>query len=362
MMLELHNVSKSFGAFTALHPIHLQVGEGEFVALLGPSGCGKTTLLRIIAGFEKPTSGEVRIDGKAMSTPHLAVAPEKRNLNMVFQSFALWPHMTVRQHVAFPLQHHHHVPDEIRRNKEKRVRDMMRLVGLEAKADHYPHQLSGGQRQRVALARAIAPQPALLLMDEPLSNLDAELRMEMRREIQRIHRYTKTTILYVTHDQGEALAMADRIVVMKDGKIEQVGTPRDIYAKPETAFVAAFVGKANLVKGHWTAHGFKPDAATGTFLWQDEAIAPAFKESRRYPVRPEQFRILQSGDGIPGIITHVQYQGKEIHYTVKANEETYTVYEELGSPFQIDDRIVLQMKDQRCIVRQSAQYLATVPG
>ncbi|HZG87207.1 ABC transporter ATP-binding protein [Paenibacillus sp.] len=362
MTVELTHVSKRFGSFVALHPNDLAVREGEFIALLGPSGCGKTTLLRLIAGFEKPTTGEIRIDGQLVSTPASIAPPNKRNLNMVFQSFALWPHMTVRQHVRFPLEHHAFLPAALKREKERREADVLKLVGLSTLADRYPQELSGGQRQRVALARAIASQPSVLLMDEPLSNLDAELRMEMRKEIQHIHRATKTTILYVTHDQSEALAMADRIVVMKDGKIEQIGTPQDIYASPETEFVATFVGKANLVKGAWTGTEFVPSEANGRFIWQDRNISSSFKGKQLYPVRPEQFRMRKEGDGIPGVVTSVQYQGKEIHYTVQTPEGAYTVHEDIACRFQAEESVVLQLKDAQFAAPPAAALSAAGAG
>ncbi len=228
----ISKLNKKFGDFKALYDIDLEIKDGEFVAVVGPSGCGKTTLLRLIAGFEKPTSGTITIDGEKVSDEKQALPPEKRNIGMVFQNFALWPHLKVEEHIEFPLLYHRFLSEEIKKTPQIRVDEVLKITEMEKMRKRFPGQLSGGQKQRVALGRAIAPEPRLLLMDEPLSSLDAELRIEMRREIQKLHRNTGSSILYVTHDQGEALAMADRMVVMKDGRIEQTGTPDEIYYKP----------------------------------------------------------------------------------------------------------------------------------
>jgi ABC-type Fe3+/spermidine/putrescine transport system ATPase subunit len=244
-ILELANVNKRFGTTPALVDCNLKVRSGEFITLLGPSGCGKTTTLRLIAGFLRPDSGEVRIDGAILSSAALHVPPESRNMGMVFQSFAVWPHMTVFDNVALPLRIRGLARDEI----ERRCGDILRLCRLEAMKSRDPHQLSGGQLQRVALARALVYRPRLLLLDEPLSNLDAALREEMRRELHTIHKAAGTTFVLVTHDQVEAMSLSDRVVVMNQGRIEQIGTPREIYRHPRTEFVAQFVGAANLLKG-----------------------------------------------------------------------------------------------------------------
>ena len=223
---------------------------------MGPSGCGKTTLLRIVGGFIEPTGGIVRLGNQIYSGEGHMVPVEQRDLGMVFQSFALWPHMTVRQHVEFPLKSPRHRAMSPAEKKEA-VDKAISCTGLEPYENRLPGELSGGQRQRVALARAIVGKPSILLMDEPLSALDAELKIEMRREIQNIHKLTGATILYVTHDQSEALAMADRIIIMKDGAIEQVGTPREIYMDPQTVFAATFVSRCNLLKGQWHGDAFQ---------------------------------------------------------------------------------------------------------
>lgn len=247
MSILIKNITKKYDNATALKDISLEVKDGEFVAILGPSGCGKTTLLRVIGGFVDPTAGSVQIDEKVYSSQTVHIPVEKRDLGMVFQSFALWPHMTVWEHIEFPLKSS---KNKLLSKKERQeaVDKSILCTGLELLINRYPHELSGGQRQRVALARAIVSKPSLLLMDEPLSALDAELRVDMRKEIQDIHRLLGTTIIYVTHDQSEALAMADRIVIMKGGKIEQIGTPEEIYLNPNTEFVATFVRNATWLK------------------------------------------------------------------------------------------------------------------
>ncbi|WP_182086755.1 ABC transporter ATP-binding protein [Aureimonas sp. ME7] len=244
--LEISGVRKDFGATTVLHGFDLTVEKGEFVTFLGPSGCGKTTMLRIVAGFESASTGTVRIDGQDVT--HLP--PNTRRIGMVFQAYALFPNMSVADNVAFGLKIAG-VPKDERR---ARVADMLRLIGLPHVADRYPYQLSGGQQQRVALARAIAPRPRVLLLDEPLSALDAKIRVSLRTEIRALQRELGITTIFVTHDQEEALSMSDRIVVMSEGRIEQVGTPFDVYNHPRTRFVASFVGTLGLLQGE-VAHG-----------------------------------------------------------------------------------------------------------
>jgi iron(III) transport system ATP-binding protein len=341
MSIELIGVGKRFGSFEALKSVDLAISPGEFVAILGPSGCGKTTLLRILAGFETPSDGEVRMGGSVIATPRFAVPPEQRSIGMVFQAFALWPHMNVYEHIRFPIRHHKETSRELRSREKERVSEVLRMVGLSHQADRMPHELSGGQKQRVALARAIASEPSLLLMDEPLSSLDAMLRMEMRREIQEVHRLTGSAIVYVTHDQSEALAMADRIVVMKDGSIEQTGSPEQIYMKPQTVFVAKFVAKSNLVGGLWEGHRFYPQAGRREVVWVTADVAESFQTAGTCPVRPDQFQLRSSGDGVPGMVTNVQFQGKEFHYRVQVEGEQWEVHSALR--FGLHDRVVVSL-------------------
>lgn len=345
-MIKVNNVSKKYGSFTALHSIDLEIGDGEFIAVLGPSGCGKTTLLKLLAGFMGPTEGTIAMDELVLASTKNVLPPEKRNIGMVFQSFALWPHMTVAEHVKFPLSYHPNKIKEGKKELQERIGEVLKLVGLDALADRYPSQLSGGQKQRVALARAIAPLPNLLLMDEPLSALDVELRMEMRKEIQKLHRETKASIVFVTHDQGEALAIADKIVVMNQGRIEQIAPPEVLYTRPETEFVATFVGKCNLVKGQWQNDRFVP-AIDPKNVWPDLGVADSFKESGIYPVRPEQFLLMPAeSDGLQGVVSFVQYQGHEIHYTVEVGEETWTIHESVfASRFATGDFVGISLKN-----------------
>ena len=246
-MVELDHLSKYFGAELAVNDVSLAVAEGEFVTLLGPSGCGKTTTLRCIAGLERPDEGEIRIGGDVVAAPERGIylAPEDRNIGMVFQSYAVWPHMTVFDNVAYGLRVRRAANSVV---KERTMR-ALELVGLTHLAERYATKLSGGQRQRVALARAIVYEPRVILFDEPLSNLDAKLREQMRVELVRLQKEVGITSIYVTHDQGEALVMSDRVVVMDKGVIQQIGDPQTIYARPANTFVANFIGVANLVPG-----------------------------------------------------------------------------------------------------------------
>lgn len=243
--LELDGLTKSYGAQTVVKGVNLSVDKGKLVCLLGPSGCGKTTTLRLIAGFVAANAGEVRVGGQTISSAQSTVPPEGRNMSMIFQSYALWPHMTVFQNVAYGLKLRNLPQAEI----ASRVREILATTQLLPLEGRYPGELSGGQQQRVSLARALVIKPEILLLDEPLSNLDANLREEMRFEIRRLHDEFRYTTVYVTHDQSEAMTTADIIVVMNDGRIEQAGTPEDIYERPATEFVARFIGGTNILKG-----------------------------------------------------------------------------------------------------------------
>jgi putative spermidine/putrescine transport system ATP-binding protein len=238
--LTLTHLQKSFGATKVVHDFNMTIEKGEFVSFLGPSGCGKTTVLRMIAGFETPSGGTIMIDGKDQTV----LKPNQRNIGMVFQAYALFPNMSVFDNVAFGLK----VAGKPKGEIESRVKEMLKLIHLEHLADRYPYQMSGGQQQRVALARALAPAPQVLLLDEPLSALDAKIRVSLREEIRQIQRQLGITTVFVTHDQEEALSISDRIVVMNAGKADQIGTPADIYNRPTTRFVANFVGTLNVVQ------------------------------------------------------------------------------------------------------------------
>ena len=249
----LKSLSRRYGDVAAVDGLSLDVKPGELVALLGPSGCGKTTTLRLVAGFLKPEAGEIWVADRCLSSSSSVVPPERRRMAMIFQSYALWPHMTVAQNVAYGLRFKRGLP---RAEREKKVSEMLRVVQLAGYETRYPGELSGGQQQRVAVARALVVEPEILLLDEPLSNLDANLREEMRFEIRRLHEKFGITTLYVTHDQAEAMVISDRIAVLDRGRVAQAGTAEDIFQRPRTRFVAEFIGKTNVVDGM----AVKPDA------------------------------------------------------------------------------------------------------
>jgi len=243
--LEFRGITKRYGDLSVVDNFSLTVEHGQLVCLLGPSGCGKTTTLRLVAGFVEPSEGEIYVGGKLMSSPAYSVPPERRNMSMIFQSYALWPHMTVAENIVYGLK----LRKCDRATIGKKLDAILATTRLAALAQRYPGELSGGQQQRVALARALIVEPETLLLDEPLSNLDANLREEMRFEVRRLHDAYRYTTVYVTHDQSEALTTADLIAVMNAGKIEQAGTPEEIYNRPRSEFVARFIGSSNVIKG-----------------------------------------------------------------------------------------------------------------
>ena len=284
----IQNVTKAFGNSVVLDKFNATFENGEFVTLLGPSGCGKTTMLRIIAGFEKPTSGSVLFDDRVVSSGKVFLQPEKRDIGMVFQSYAVWPHMTVFDNVAYPLT----IKKQDKATIRKKVERVLSAVHLIQYADRIPSQLSGGQQQRVALARALVAEPALLLLDEPLSNLDAKLRESMRFEIKEIQKEYGITVVYVTHDQTEAMAMSDRIVVINRGVIQQIGSPREIYTAPANPFVADFVGKIEFLEGE-VRNGFIELTGCGQRL----PYAGPLTGSVIVGIRPEQVQYAAAGEG-----------------------------------------------------------------
>lgn len=338
MSVILENVTKVFedpqrlgGTITAVDDVSLEVKDGELVTLLGPSGCGKTTALRIIAGFETPTSGRVLIDGEDVSR----LPPHTRNTAMVFQSYAIFPHLTVERNVAFGLEMRGMPRDQI----ASRVQNILELVGLSGLEHRSPEQLSGGQQQRVALARAIITEPRVLLFDEPLSNLDAKLREQMRGEVRKLQRRLAITSIYVTHDQAEAMALSDRIVVMEAGRVQQLGAPLEIYARPASRFVADFIGRVNFLHGHVTKVG--PDGATievrGRIL--DIPIdRGAFRpgDAVTLLVRPETIRIVPvpSADTriFSGTVRRVVYLGPTAEYEIDWDGRTLLAVS--GSPLE----------------------------
>ena len=281
-------VTKSFGNVTVLQEFNQKFEDGEFITLLGPSGCGKTTMLRLIAGFEKPSSGEIYIGDKLVSSEKQFLPPEKRGIGMVFQSYAVWPHMNVFDNIAYPLKIQKVNKNEI----EERVNQVLKIVHLEQYKDRFPSELSGGQQQRVALGRALVAQPEILLLDEPLSNLDAKLREEMRYEIKEITKKLKITVIYVTHDQIEAMTMSDRIVLINKGEVQQVAPPQEIYSKPKNMFVANFVGKVDFIKGKVEGNKILLDNSNGQTL----SNTSSFKGDVVVAIRPENAILSDDGE------------------------------------------------------------------
>ncbi len=314
--ITLKQVTKSFGPVNVIKPIDLEIRDGEFIVFVGPSGCGKSTLLRMIAGLEDTTSGRIDIDGEdATSTP-----PAKRGLAMVFQSYALYPHMSVRNNIAFPLKRAKMPQDEI----DKKIANAAKILNLDTYLDRKPGQLSGGQRQRVAIGRAIVRQPSAFLFDEPLSNLDASLRVNMRLEISELHKNLATTMIYVTHDQVEAMTMADRIAVFNGGIIEQVGTPLELYNKPNNKFVAGFIGSPKM-----------------NFI---DVSVPENQEVTTLGVRPEHIQISDTEGMWSGTVGVTEHLGSETFLHVQLDSaETFTVRADGECALNYGDKIYLSV-------------------
>jgi len=306
-LLALEDVTKRYAPAQppAVDGLTLTVAQGEILALLGPSGCGKTTTLRLIAGFEAPDSGRVVMRGETMAGPGSWIPPERRGIGIVFQDYALFPHLTVAENVGFGLQHLG------RSGRPPRARQILELVGLETFASRYPHELSGGQQQRVALARALAPAPALILLDEPFSNLDADLRAQMREEVERILRNTGTTGIFVTHDQEEAFTLADRVGVLNEGRLEQLDAPETIYHHPATLFVAEFVGAADFLPGLVTPYGIVTEL--GVFA---DTEARRLGKKVKVMLRPDDVTFVPSSVG-DGTIVRRDFRGSENLYCVR---------------------------------------------
>ncbi len=315
--LSINNAVKTFGENTVIQGFELAVEKGEFVTFLGPSGCGKTTVLRMIAGFERPTSGTIRIAGRDVT----GLAPNKRRIGMVFQAYALFPNMNVFGNIAFGLKIAGMTSSEI----EARVHEMLSLIGLTHLAERYPYEMSGGQQQRVALARALAPEPQVLLLDEPLSALDAKIRVSLREEIRAIQRQLGITTVFVTHDQEEAMSMSDRIVVMNGGRSDQVGTPSEIYNRPKTRFVAGFVGTLNVLR----AQVDRPSAQTvrigGTTVQLTQPVTTADAQGNlSLALRPEALSLTPSETRdvtFEGLVKSVNFMGSVIRIRMQVGDE-----------------------------------------
>ncbi|MDK2869645.1 MAG: multiple sugar transport system ATP-binding protein [Pyrococcus sp.] len=326
--VRLENLTKKFGDFTAVNSLNLTIKDGEFLVLLGPSGCGKTTTLRMIAGLEEPTSGKIYFGDRDVTY----LPPKDRNVSMVFQSYAVWPHMTVYENIAFPLKIKKYPKDEI----ERRVKWAAELLQIEELLDRYPAQLSGGQRQRVTVARAIVVEPDVLLMDEPLSNLDAKLRVAMRAEIKKLQQKLKVTTIYVTHDQVEAMTMGDRIAVMNRGKLLQVGSPTEVYLNPNSVFVATFIGapemnilEVSVGEGYLEGEGFKIELPDDIM----EALRNYIGKTVLFGIRPEHMVIegiselahMRRTAKIKGVVDFVEALGTDTIVHVRFEESIIKV-------------------------------------
>jgi iron(III) transport system ATP-binding protein len=327
--LVLEGLTKRYGDVAAVDGLDLEARPGELLALLGPSGCGKTTTLRLVAGFLIPEAGEIRVGERRLSSPASVVPPERRRMAMIFQSYALWPHLTVAQNVGYGLRFKREVP---RGDRPRRVQEMLKVVQLSGFEARYPSELSGGQQQRVAVARALIVEPEILLLDEPLSNLDANLREEMRFEIRRLHEAFGITTLYVTHDQAEAMAISDRIAVLDRGRVAQTGTPQELFEHPRTRFVAEFIGKTNLVEataiaGDTVARGALRLRVSASDLTPGAAVVVS--------IRPHLIALADAhaqtarGDGgenvLRGTVARLAYLGDAVHCEVRIDATDVTL-------------------------------------
>ena len=333
MSVGLHGVGKSFGRTRAVDAVSLEVAAGELFAVLGPSGCGKTTLLRLVAGFERPDRGRIEVGGRVMAGDDTWVDPDRRRIGMVFQDFALFPHLTVARNVAFGLKRRH----------RDRALSALELVGLQHKASRYPHELSGGERQRVALARALAPGPEVVLLDEPFSSLDATLRADLRREVDLILREAGATAVLVTHDQEEALSLADRLAVMRDGRLVQAGTPEAVYTRPADRWVAEFVGEVNVLRG--VRRGDAVETGLGLFDLPgrpDGSVGAATGRSLHVAVRPEQLELRADPQG-NAEVTQREFRGHDVLYRLR-HETGDRVLVQLASVelFDVGERVFVR--------------------
>ncbi len=329
--LQLTGIQKHFGPVVAVEGFDLEAARGEFVSFLGPSGCGKTTTLRMIAGFEQPTAGTIVVDGEDITHR----PPNQRNVGMVFQSYALFPNMSVADNIGFGLRIRHQPKDKIR----TRVNELLSLIHLEGRGGRYPFQLSGGQQQRVALARALAIEPQVLLLDEPLSALDAKIRVALRHEIRQIQRELGITTVYVTHDQEEALELSDRIVVMSEGRIEQVGTPFEVYNFPSTAFVASFVGTLNAVEATVTEPATGGLSLGGQPIRTASTLAGTAGDTVMVALRPEMITLddidgtsADDANRLSATVTDIAFLGSVVRVTTRVDDQTVVEVDTFNNP------------------------------
>jgi iron(III) transport system ATP-binding protein len=353
--IELRGLTKRYGDVVAVNAIDLDVHDGEFLTLLGPSGCGKTTTLRMIAGLLRTDGGTVTVGGRVLASDDTFVPPEKRAMGMVFQSYAIWPHMSVERNVAYGLR----LQGVPRKEITKRVEEALALVQMDGLGSRYPTALSGGQQQRVALARSLAIRPSILLLDEPLSNLDAKLREVMRFELKEIQQATGVTTVYVTHDQGEAMALSDRVVVMNHGNIEQVAPPGEVYHRPRTRFVANFIGVTNFIEGEVVTTDPVTMRLEGGEHLEVTALDPVREGDRvTVSVRPEDVGLLPDGEGepntFPAQIARTAFLGSYLDHEVKALGETLRIQTDWRQSLRSGDPGFVHFAPDRCvIVRES---------
>jgi ABC-type Fe3+/spermidine/putrescine transport system ATPase subunit len=362
MYLQVKQLNKSYGSRQVVSNIDLHMEEGEILSLLGPSGCGKTTILRSIAGLVTPDSGWIKVDNRVLFEEKRNVPIEERQIGMVFQDYALWPHMTVERNIAFGMRLHHFSEQKIK----ERIQELLELVNLPGMSNRYPYQLSGGQQQRVALARALATEPRVLLLDEPLSSLDAALREVMRTELVQIFKRLKITTINVTHDQDEAMSMSDRIMVLRDGKVQQTGSPADLYLNPINLFVASFMGPANLLSGEIVQKEAQDDYTRlhlnitllegKTFIGLAKTDTNQVLKGRASLLcRPDDVRIhhqalpLEQTNVLTGTVSQISFVGGRWHTQIKPDEmQVSPILAYTPTPSQLNERVWLELPVEQC--------------
>ena len=364
MSTVIEHLNMTFQDYQALRDVNLEIRQGEFIAILGPSGCGKTTLLRLLAGFLKPTGGTITMDGVKIADSQEILEPNKRNIGMVFQSYALWPHMTVLQQVMFPMQYSRFSKFKTDAQRQERARAMLRLVGMEKLENRYPSELSGGQKQRVAIARALVNKPKVLLLDEPLGALDLKLRKQMQIELKRLQKKLGITFIYVTHDQEEALTMSDRIAVMRDGKIEQLATPMEIYEHPITRFVAGFIGESNIFDGKVVKNDgglLTVETDAGNILVNGEDFSAG--EEMHVSIRSEYLEISTSpvdGFSVEGNVKDFIYQGSVVKTAIdlpNGQEVKYSRFEQDHS-VKPGERVYVHWRPEKAVAIKKTEQEA----